>query len=125
MDVQVLNGLLTRPGPSARTYRVDGFTVVEFRGEVDLASVQEIQAHTDAATAQRGARLIVDLSPATFIDCSALRLLCRARRRALDGDGSIDLVCTHPLHLEILRRAGLDGYFPAHPSVSAISADRP
>jgi anti-sigma B factor antagonist len=122
MDVQERNGLLTDPGPSARSYRVDCFTVVELRGEIDLVSAEEIQVHTDAATAPQGSRVIIDLSAATFIDCSALRLLCRARRRVLDRGGSIDLVCTRPWHLQILRTAGLDGCFPGHPTVLAISS---
>ncbi|MCX4548531.1 STAS domain-containing protein [Streptomyces sp. NBC_01387] len=122
MDVMDMSGALPEPGPCARSYTVGPFTVVEFRGEVDLVSADCIRVHTDAATAHRGARVIVDLRPATFIDCAALGLLCRARRRALDRGGSIDLVCTRPLHLRMLRVTGLDSYFRSSATVAAISA---
>ncbi|WP_328536976.1 anti-sigma factor antagonist [Streptomyces sp. NBC_00344] len=121
MDVQELTGLLPAPGPSARSYLVGRFTVVELLGEIDLVSAEAAQVHTDAATSSPGARVIIDLRPATFIDCSALRLLCRTRRRALDRGGSVDLVCTRPWHLCILRTAGLDGYFPGRATVSDVA----
>lgn len=125
MNVQELTGLLPGPGLGARSYTVGRFTVVEFRGEVDLVSAGDIQVHTDAATAPPGAQVIIDWRPATFVDCSALRLLCRARRRVLDRGGSIDLVCTRLQHLRMLRVTGLDSCFPAHPTVSEVSSRTP
>ncbi|MCX4724117.1 STAS domain-containing protein [Streptomyces sp. NPDC090052] len=109
-------------GPAARSYTAGRFTVVELRGEIDLLAAGHIRECTDAATAPQGARVIVDLRPATFIDCAALGLLCRARRRVLDRGGSIDLVCTRALHLRMLRVTGLAGYFPSSPTVAEISA---
>lgn len=110
------------PGPVVRSYTAGRFTVVELRGEIDLLAAGDIRECTDAATAPRGARVIVDLRPATFIDCAALGLLCRARRRVLDRGGSIDLVCTRALHLRMLRVTGLARYFPSSPTVAEISA---
>jgi anti-sigma B factor antagonist len=83
-----------------------GITVVEFHGAIDLKNVPEVQAHTDAATARRGARVVVDLRPVEFLDCTALGLLCRARRRTLEHRGHLALVCVRPWHLRILKAAG-------------------
>ncbi|WP_327295580.1 MULTISPECIES: STAS domain-containing protein [unclassified Streptomyces] len=110
------------PGPAVRCYTAGRFTVVELRGEIDVLAAGDIRECTDAATASQGARVIVDLRPATFIDCAALGLLCRARRRVLDRGGSIDLVCTRALHLRMLRVTGLARYFPSSPTVAEISA---
>ncbi|MFE2374065.1 anti-sigma factor antagonist [Streptomyces sp. NPDC059398] len=110
------------PGPAVRSYTAGRFTVVELRGEIDLLAAARIRECTDAATAPQGARVIVDLRPATFIDCAALGVLCRARSRVLDRGGSIDLVCTRALHLRMLRVTGLAGYFPNSPTVAEISA---
>ncbi|MEV0096034.1 anti-sigma factor antagonist [Streptomyces sp. NPDC050738] len=106
-----LPGLLPDSGQSAFSYVVSGFTVVEFHGEIDVATGPGVRPHLDAATALPGARLIVDLGPATFIDCSALALLCRARRRVRARDGTMAVVCTNPWHLRILRGAGLGDSF--------------
>ncbi|MEY9997427.1 anti-sigma B factor antagonist [Streptomyces sp. V4I8] len=71
----------------------------------------EIQAHTDAATTRSGVRVIVDLRPVEFLDCSTLGLLCRTRRRALERGGQLTLVCVRPWHLRILKAAGLHTLF--------------
>ncbi|WP_406503282.1 anti-sigma factor antagonist [Streptomyces sp. NBC_00212] len=92
---------------SARTYTLDGYTVVELHGELDLCSVPAVREQPDAATSSAGARAIVDLRPARFLDCSTLALISRARRRALHTGGSIGLVCTHLWHLRVLQATGL------------------
>ncbi|MFE9401548.1 STAS domain-containing protein [Streptomyces sp. NPDC006530] len=95
----------------ARTYRLHGVAVIELRGTIDLSTVPEIQVHTDAATAPQRAQVIVDLRPVQFLDCSALGLLCRARRRAVERDGRLALVCVRPWHLRILEATGLRELF--------------
>ncbi|WP_406510957.1 anti-sigma factor antagonist [Streptomyces sp. NBC_00212] len=92
---------------SARTYTLDGFTVVELHGELDVCSAPAVREHLDAATSTAGARMIIDLRPALFLDCTTLTLICRARHRALHTGGTIGLVCTHPWHLRLLRATGL------------------
>lgn len=104
-------GPLPPPGPHARSRHDRGVTVVELHGTVDLSVVPEIRTHTDAATAHPGARVIVDLRPVEFLDCSTLGLLCRARRRALERSGHLTLVCVRPWHLRILKAAGLSPHF--------------
>jgi anti-sigma B factor antagonist len=92
---------------SARTYTLDGYTVVEFHGEHDLCSVPAVREQLDAVTSSAGAHVIVDLRPARFFDCSTLALICRARRRILHTGGSIGVICTHPWHLRVLQATGL------------------
>lgn len=83
-------------GPCARSRRVNGFIVLELHGEIDLAADLQVRAHVDAATEIDEPRVVVDLRTATFIDCSALRILCYARRKALASRGGMGLVCTSP-----------------------------
>ncbi|MCT9092368.1 STAS domain-containing protein [Streptomyces sp. ASQP_92] len=101
----------------ARTYRLHGVTVVELRGTIDLSTVPKVQVHTDAATTPPRAQVIVDLRPVQFLDCSALGLLCRARRRAVERDGRLALVCVRPWHLRILEATGLRELFRPHATV--------
>ncbi|MFG2633886.1 anti-sigma factor antagonist [Streptomyces sp. NPDC048362] len=113
------------PAPSTRHLRVrrhHGYTVLEFRGEIDIAAAAEIGPVLDRVTRHTGARVMIDLRPVEFFDCSGLRLLYRGRARVLERGGRLGLVCTHPLTLRVLRVTGLDRLLPPHPTPDAALA---
>ncbi|MGW1728997.1 anti-sigma factor antagonist [Streptomyces sp. NPDC002306] len=113
---------MRNPAPLTRHLRVHrdrGHTVLEFRGEIDIAAAAEIVPHLDHATAGPGPRIVIDLRQVEFFDCSGLRLLYRARRRVLDRDGQLHLVCAHPLTLRVLRLTGLSRLLPPRPTLDA------
>jgi anti-sigma B factor antagonist len=110
------------PAPLTRHLRIHadrGFTVLEFRGEIDIAAATEILPYLDRVTARPRARIVIDLRQVEFFDCSGLRLLYRARHRVLERDGRLHLVCTHPLTLRILRVTGLNRLLPPQPTLDA------
>ncbi|MET9256258.1 anti-sigma factor antagonist [Streptomyces sp. NPDC003717] len=98
--------------PYLRVHRDRGHTVLEFRGEIDIAAAALAAPLLDIETGRPGARVVLDLGGVEFFDCSGLRLLYRARRRVLDGGGRVYLVCTDPLTLRVLRITGLAGLLP-------------
>ncbi|MFE9450932.1 anti-sigma factor antagonist [Streptomyces sp. NPDC006739] len=103
--------------PHLRVRQERGHTVLEFRGEIDIAAATGITPHLDRLTSEPGARIVIDLRPVEFFDCSGLRLLYRARARVLDGDGQLHLVCAHPLTLRVLRVTGLARLLPPRPTL--------
>ncbi|MEU9733168.1 anti-sigma factor antagonist [Streptomyces sp. NPDC048002] len=110
------------PAPPTRHLQVRrerGYTVLEFRGEIDIAAAVELLPHLDRMTAVPGARLVIDLGRVEFFDCSGLRLLHRARTRVLDHGGELRLVCVQPLTLRVLRLTGLARLLPPHPTLEA------
>ncbi len=110
------------PAPLTRHLRVRrhrGHTVLEFHGEIDIAAAVELLPYLDRITARPHARIVIDLSPVEFFDCSGLRLLYRARARVLDHGGQLHLVCAHPLTLRVLRLTGLARLLPPHPTLDA------
>lgn len=110
------------PAPIGRHLRVRedrGHTVLEFRGEIDIAAALEIVPHLDRATGREHSRVVIDLRQVEFFDCSGLRLLYRARSRVLDHDGQLHLVCVHPLTLRIMKVTGLHRLLPAHATLDA------
>lgn len=112
--------------PPSRYLRVReerGHTVLEFLGEIDIAAALDIVPRLDRATGRAGAAVVIDLGQVDFFDCSGLRLLYRARRRVLDHDGSLHLVCTDPLTLRILRLTGLARLLPPRPTLDAALDD--
>ncbi|WAZ25829.1 anti-sigma factor antagonist [Streptomyces cinnabarinus] len=110
------------PAPLTRHLRVRqdrGHTVLEFHGEIDIAAAVELLPWLDRVTAHPHPRIVIDLRPVEFFDCSGLRLLYRVRGRVLDQDGELHLVCAHPLTLRMLRVTGLAKLLPPHPSLDA------
>ncbi|WP_330340278.1 anti-sigma factor antagonist [Streptomyces sp. NBC_00557] len=97
-----------------RTYRTRGHAVVELRGEIDIVAADEIIPVLDTVTEPAAPSVIVSLLDVDFFDCSGLRLLCRARRRADERGGQLVLVCTHPLTLRILHIVRLTVMFPVY-----------
>ncbi|MGC9377391.1 anti-sigma factor antagonist [Streptomyces sp. MH13] len=97
-----------------------GHTVLEFRGEIDIASTGEIVPHLDRETGRPGPPVVLDLSRIEFFDCSGLRLLYRARSQVLDRGGQVHLVCAHPLTLRMLRITGLARLLPPRPTLEDV-----
>ncbi|WP_128435730.1 STAS domain-containing protein [Streptomyces cyaneus] len=95
----------------ARTRRCGPFTVVEVAGEIDLATAALLAEHLDAATARPESDVVVDLRRVDFFDCSGLRVLCRAERRARDHGGRLRVVSDAPRIRRLLHGAGLLGRF--------------
>lgn len=71
-----------------RAYGAAGHSVVELRGEIDIATAVEIAPILDTVTEAGRLRVIVDLLQDSFLDCFGLRLLCRARSRVGERGGS-------------------------------------
>jgi anti-anti-sigma factor len=72
--------------------------------------------------------VVIGLTPVEFLDCSGLRLLCRARLRVEERGGQLTLVCPQPMIRKMPRvtdlsrlftlSAGLDEAFGRHASAS-------
>ncbi|MFF4255196.1 STAS domain-containing protein [Streptomyces sp. NPDC001663] len=115
----------TRPELCHTERVVGGATVVEVRGEIDILTASPLSARIDALTAGRRPDLVLDLRPMTFIDCSGLRVLCRARNRVLAHEGRLRLVNPDGHFLVMLRTTHLGGVFEIHPDVpTALFGDR-
>ncbi|MEV7144119.1 STAS domain-containing protein [Streptomyces tauricus] len=94
---------------------VNGTTVVELRGEIDIATTPPIAARLDTLTGGPCPDLVLDLRAVSFIDCAGLGLLCRARSRVLARRGRLRLVTEDTHFLRVLCAAGLSGVFTTYP----------
>ncbi|WP_328494688.1 STAS domain-containing protein [Streptomyces sp. NBC_00414] len=104
---------------------VDGTTVVELRGEIDIATASPIAARLDTVTAGPCPDLVLDLRAVSFIDCAGLSLLCRARNRVLARRGRLCLVTEDTRVLRVLRGAGLSGVFTTYPRLPGQAGGTP
>jgi anti-anti-sigma factor len=96
------------------------FTVVKLRGEIDISAAPAVTARLDDLTSTGQPHVIVDLRLVTFIDCSGLGTLCRARRRALSRNGRLGLVVVDPRVLRILRILRLSHAFELYETLPAV-----
>ncbi|MDQ1034381.1 anti-sigma B factor antagonist [Streptomyces sp. V3I8] len=103
------------PNPYARSRPGPGYTVVEVLGEIDMATAGALGEQLDALTSDasdEAPQVVVDLRRVDFFDCSGLRELCRAERRARERGGGLRLVSDQPRIHRLLRACGLLGRFP-------------
>ncbi|WP_405576486.1 STAS domain-containing protein [Streptomyces sp. NBC_01092] len=61
---------------------------MELVGEIDISGATALRDRFDSVTRRRLAKVVVDLRPVTFIDCSGLSLLVQARRRLRERGGT-------------------------------------
>jgi anti-sigma B factor antagonist len=85
--------------------------VVVVTGEIDLFTAPEFKQRVSAPIDVGKTRLIVDLSPATFIDSSSLGVLIGAHRRLKRRSGTLVVVCDNDAIVKTFRITGLDGVF--------------
>src|SRR5687767_6984339 len=106
---------------------LDGDThLVAITGEIDLFTAPEFKDRLMAPIEADTARVVVDLTGATFIDSSSLGVLIAAHRRLKARGGRLMLACDHKAILKTLRVTGLDGVFTIAPSVDeALAAPDP
>ncbi|MDT0433772.1 MULTISPECIES: STAS domain-containing protein [Streptomyces] len=105
------------PNAHARTRASGAFTVVEVTGEIDLATADLVAEHLSAAALGPAPDILVDLRRVTFLDCSCLRVLCRAETRAREQGGRLRLVADAPRVRRLLLGAGLMRRFPPLPGI--------
>ncbi|MGW0706240.1 STAS domain-containing protein [Streptomyces sp. NPDC002643] len=93
--------------------RVGPFTVVVVSGEIDIASAGFVAEHLTAAVHDTAAPdVLVDLRRVSFLDCSGLRVLCRAEAVARARGGRLRLVSDQLRVHRLLCAVRLLGRFP-------------
>jgi anti-sigma B factor antagonist len=99
-----------------------GATVVAAAGDVDLATVPELERVLQPEV-ETGGRVVLDLSGCTFIDSSGLRALVRARDVAAEAGGSLAVAVPPGPLTRVFEVAGLHDALELHSTrAEALSA---
>lgn len=96
-----------------RTERTDDAVRVTPRGELDLATVEELQGVLARLRADREV-ILLDLSELTFMDSSGLRALLQAREDAAAEDRILRMVRPDGPALSTLQVSGTEALFDWH-----------
>lgn len=76
-----------------RPAEVRGALVLGVHGELDLVTAPELEKAVTTALADSPARLVLDLTPTTFLDSSGARQVARAARQAGREGSDVQVVC--------------------------------
>ena len=108
------------PDVSTRCTRSGEWLVVEVAGELDLQVVPLLDTlGVDPCL------VVLDLHGVTFMDCSGVRALLEARRRAVTAGGSLHLAAPSRHVVRFLRLTHLGRALPVFDSVSEAIAMPP
>jgi anti-anti-sigma factor len=104
---------------SIELLRVGRRVVLAVAGEVDVASVDELNSAVRDAEASQPLELWIDLSDVEFMDSTGLTALLVAHRARHAG---LVLICPDGSVRRLLRLAGVDRIVPVHPNRAAAQA---
>jgi anti-anti-sigma factor len=85
----------------------DGVQIVELAGELDVDSVDELEAALAAASADARARVCLDMSRLAFIDSTGLAAVIRAHIATVEGGGAFAVVAGPGAVRRTLETTGL------------------
>lgn len=100
------------------TRGLDGYLLIEVRGELDLSSVPYLRDRMSAILTRPSPGLIADLSGLKFIDSSGVRALLDLQRRVRLLGGTLMLAAPGQAVLRTLQVMGLDGTFAVYLGVA-------
>lgn len=99
-------------------------TVVQLAGDMDILVKPGLTAALDGLTDTVRPDLLLDLTRVTFMDCSGLAVLNRARVRTESRSGRLGLVVSDPVIRRTLRITGLAGLFDMYEDVDSALGGR-
>ena len=101
----------------------DGIEVIDVQGEIDMYTAPRLRELLIDLISRGSYQLVVNLDKVGFLDSTGLGVLVGGLRRVRTHDGSLDLVCTQPRILKILKVTGLTEVFGIYETVDqAIEA---
>lgn len=89
------------------TEEMGGALVVSVAGELDHATVAQLEQALDEAARRPAGGVLVDLAACEFIDSTGLGILVSGRERVLAGDGRGFAVCSP--NAQVLRLLEITG----------------
>lgn len=92
-------------------------TIIELRGDLDLAAAPALREHLLDALRHSTNLLILDLSGVRFCDASGLAVLVGAQHRAQLLGISLSVAAPRPQIAKVLRITGLDRSLAVYPTV--------
>jgi anti-sigma B factor antagonist len=109
---------------SVASRTVDGTTVVDVTGEIDVYTAPALREKLTALVDDGHVDLVVDLTEVRFMDSTGLGLLVGVLKRVRGLDGRLQLVIDSERLLKVFRITALTQVFTIRETVDEALADR-
>ncbi|HZB30268.1 MAG TPA: STAS domain-containing protein [Streptosporangiaceae bacterium] len=106
------------------TLEVDGHAVVRLKGELDIATVDDLRHDLRKARQSYGDHVILDLAELEFMDSQGLSVIVGCHKAVTATGGSLALVAPRPIVRRTLEITGLSGRLRIFGSVEEAAAPR-
>lgn len=100
----------------------NGWVSIEVEGEVDLATVEDLQRAIDAVFDDGGDHLVVDLTGSTFMDSTGLKTLVMSNRKFQAADRSFAIAVTSGPVSRLIDLSGVNSTIRTVDSVDSLEA---
>lgn len=107
-----------RPDMAVEVTRREPWTVVTARGEIDMATVADLEKALDEALGT-SPDVVLDLAGVGFMDSTGLKAILAAEQRLAERGGRLALVVVDGPVRRLLQVTALEGQFPVFGSVDA------
>ena len=99
----------------------NGWVSIAVEGEVDLATVEDLQKAIDQVLADSGDHLVVDLTSSSFMDSTGLKALVMSHRRFDDAGRSFAIAVDAGPISRLIDLSGVDKTIRTVSSVEELS----
>ncbi|MEU0597486.1 STAS domain-containing protein [Streptomyces sp. NPDC006393] len=106
-------------------YPVNGWTVVEVGGEVDVHTAPRIGEAVSMLLRTGHRHFVLDLCPVPILDSQGLGMLIAITKRIRDREGSLCLTCADERILKVFRATELRRVYAFYDSVEAATRNAP
>jgi len=98
----------------------NGWVAIAVEGEVDLATVEDLQTAIDQVLADSGDHLVVDLTSSSFMDSTGLKVLVMSHRKFDDVGRSFAIAVDGGPISRLIDLSGVDKTIRTVPSVEEL-----
>jgi anti-anti-sigma factor len=106
------------------TQEVDGHAVIHLKGELDIATVDDLRNDLRQARRSHGEHVILDLTDLEFMDSQGLSVIVNCHKSVTAAGGSLALVAPRPIVRRTLEITGLAGRLGVFGSIEDAIAPR-
>ena len=86
-------------------------TTIVLKGEVDMASSNDLRAKLLAQTKRKRPQIVVDMGAVSYVDSSGLATLIEAKKTAATYGGEVSLAKVQPRVMAVFKLASLTTFF--------------
>jgi len=96
---------------------MEGLTVLDATGEIDIYTAPEFKKAVDSVIASGQKHIVINMENVSYMDSSGFGMLLSATKKVKPDGGSINLAACGSAIERMLRVTKLDSVFQIHPNV--------